>query len=176
MVITREDLDSPIGVVSILSFEGAVIALDFADCEERMLRLLGRGWGVCELRVQLTVSDHRRRIDDYFTGDLAALDSIRTETRGTAFQQAVWAALREIPPGTAWSYLDLARRIGNEKAVRAVGAANGQNPIAIVHPCHRVVATSHALTGYAGGLHRKQWLLDHERSNSCWTPSGPLFA
>ena len=176
MVVTREDVDSPIGLVSILSCDGAVIALDFGDYEERMLRLLARSWGNCEIQPHPAPSDHARKIRDYFAGDLIAVNSIRTELRGTAFQQAAWTALREIQPGSTWSYLELAKRLGNEKAVRAVGAANGQNPIAIIHPCHRVVASNHALTGYAGGLHRKQWLLDHERSNSRWTPSGPLFA
>lgn len=176
MVVTREDFESPIGVVSILTCEAAVIALDYGDYEHRMLRLLTRAWGECELRAQHTVSDHHRKVRDYFAGDLTAVDSVHTEIRGTVFQQAVWTALRKIPPGTTWSYLNLAKRLGNDKAVRAVGAANGQNPIAIIHPCHRVVASNHSLTGYAGGLHRKQWLLDHERSNSRWMPSGPLFA
>lgn len=176
MVVTREDLDSPIGLVSILSSGSAVIALDYGDYEERMRRLLTRSWGDCELHANQTLSDHARKVRDYFTGDLTAVDSIPTRIRGTTFQQSVWTALRQIPAGTTLSYLELARRLGNQKAVRAVGAANGQNPIAIIHPCHRVLATNHALTGYAGGLHRKQWLLDHERSYSPWTPSGPLFA
>ncbi|HEY2859528.1 MAG TPA: methylated-DNA--[protein]-cysteine S-methyltransferase [Terracidiphilus sp.] len=100
----------------------------------------------------------------YFAGDLHAIDDIPVKTAGTEFQRAVWRALRNIPCGQTISYGELARRIGKPDAVRAVGTANGANPIGVVVPCHRVIGANGSLTGYGGGMHRKSWLLDHERS------------
>ncbi|AFU98009.1 methylated DNA-protein cysteine methyltransferase [Simiduia agarivorans SA1 = DSM 21679] len=100
-------------------------------------------------------------LTDYFTGQRQAF-TVPLAARGTAFQTQVWTALYQLPFGVTASYRDIARAIGNEKAVRAVGAANGRNPIAIIVPCHRVIGTNGTLTGYAGGLARKQWLLAHE--------------
>jgi methylated-DNA-[protein]-cysteine S-methyltransferase len=101
-------------------------------------------------------------LEAYFAGDLGALRAIPVATAGTAFQRAVWSALREIPPGTTLGYGALARRIGRPSAIRAVGAANGANPVSVVVPCHRLVGAGGALTGYGGGLARKRWLLAHE--------------
>jgi O-6-methylguanine DNA methyltransferase len=98
----------------------------------------------------------------YFAGELDAIDALATMPLGTAFQRKVWAALRGIPAGETRSYGQLAAQLGNPKAMRAVGLANGQNPIGIVVPCHRVVGANGSLTGYAGGLSRKEWLLKHE--------------
>jgi methylated-DNA-[protein]-cysteine S-methyltransferase len=98
----------------------------------------------------------------YFGGDLRALDAVPCDPGGTPFQARVWKALRTIPVGTTWSYGALARRIGDPKAVRAVGFANGSNPIAVVIPCHRVIGSNGTLVGYGGGLERKHWLLAHE--------------
>jgi len=98
----------------------------------------------------------------YFDGELDRLRDIVCATAGTPFQRRVWAALREIAPGQTMSYRALAVRIGRPRAVRAVGLANGQNPIAIVVPCHRVIGSDGTLTGYGGGLERKRWLLEHE--------------
>jgi len=109
-------------------------------------------------------------VRDIMTPDLftvtssTSIDHLRVATVGTPFQQRVWAALRTIPCGETMSYGDLARRIGQPSAVRAVGLANGANPIPIVVPCHRVIGASGQLVGYGGGLHRKQWLLAHERA------------
>ena len=99
----------------------------------------------------------------YFDGDIHAIDSLPVATGGTAFQKSVWQALRSIPAGETISYGELAKRLGNPAAVRAVGLANGANPIGIVVPCHRVIGANGSLTGYGGGLERKQWLLNHER-------------
>jgi methylated-DNA-[protein]-cysteine S-methyltransferase len=99
----------------------------------------------------------------YFAGELTAIDGLPVVLDGTEFQRAVWAALREIPCGETWSYGQLARRIGKPSAVRAVGLANGANPVGIVVPCHRVIGADGTLTGYGGGLDRKRWLLAHER-------------
>jgi methylated-DNA-[protein]-cysteine S-methyltransferase len=100
----------------------------------------------------------------YFDGELSAIDELVDNVVGTPFQRRVWAALRTIPCGTTLSYSELARRIGNPGAVRAVGLANGANPVSIVVPCHRVIGADGTLTGYGGGLERKRWLLAHERA------------
>ena len=104
----------------------------------------------------------RAAVEAYFTGDVRALDAVPVKTAGTDFQKAVWAALRAIPAGETRSYGQLAAAIGSPKAVRAAGLANGQNPVAVIVPCHRVIGANGTLTGYAGGLERKRWLLAHE--------------
>ena len=98
----------------------------------------------------------------YFDGDLGSLDEIEVELHGTSFQRGVWTALRSVKAGTTLSYAQLADRVGAPAAVRAVGAANGANPVALVLPCHRIIGSNGSLTGYGGGLDRKRWLLDHE--------------
>jgi methylated-DNA-[protein]-cysteine S-methyltransferase len=102
------------------------------------------------------------RLKAYFAGDIAAIEDIPAESGGTEFQRKCWKMLRKIPAGKTWSYNQLARRIGRPAAVRAVGAANGANPISVVVPCHRVIGADGSLTGYGGGLDRKLWLLRHE--------------
>ncbi len=104
----------------------------------------------------------RRQLEEYFAGARRSFD-LPLAPVGTPFQQTVWKALREIPLGATWSYGDLARHIGRAGAARAVGAANGRNPLSIVVPCHRVVGTNGTLTGYAGGVPVKRWLLEHEQ-------------
>jgi methylated-DNA-[protein]-cysteine S-methyltransferase len=127
----------------------------------RLLRLhYGDGFTLQEGAAPALITD---ALDAYFEGDADALGDVSVATRGTAFQREVWAALRTIPAGSTMSYGRLADRIGRDGASRAVGAANGANPIAIVVPCHRVIGANGTLTGYAGGLTHKQWLLDHER-------------
>ncbi len=98
----------------------------------------------------------------YFAGELSALDELPVDPQGTPFQLDVWLMLRRIAPGTTWSYAELARAVGRPQAVRAVGAANGANPVALVLPCHRVIGSDRSLVGYGGGLERKHWLLRHE--------------
>ncbi|RIK91560.1 MAG: cysteine methyltransferase, partial [Proteobacteria bacterium] len=102
----------------------------------------------------------------YFAGDLGALGALAIRPGGTDFQRRVWDALRRIPAGATTSYGALAERIGRPGACRAVGLANGANPIALVVPCHRVIGADGSLTGYAGGAPRKRWLLDHERAHA----------
>jgi methylated-DNA-[protein]-cysteine S-methyltransferase len=109
----------------------------------------------------------------YFAGEITVIDSLTCDGQGTDFQRQVWRALRDIPAGQTESYLGLATRIGKPAAVRAVGAANGANPIALVVPCHRVIGADGSLTGYGGGLPRKKWLLAHEARHIA---AGPLFA
>jgi methylated-DNA-[protein]-cysteine S-methyltransferase len=115
-----------------------------------------------ELREGSGPKSTRDSLNSYFAGDFSALGSIEVETGGTPFQRKLWAALREIPSGQTSTYGVLAANIGVPKAVRAVGAANGANPISIVLPCHRVIGSNQRLTGYGGGLERKRWLLTHE--------------
>jgi methylated-DNA-[protein]-cysteine S-methyltransferase len=102
-----------------------------------------------------------RQLEEYFAGSRRTFD-LPLALQGTPFQQRVWRALTEIPYGETWSYGQLAKRIGNPKASRAVGLANGSNPISILVPCHRVIGADGSLTGYGGGMERKQWLLAHE--------------
>jgi methylated-DNA-[protein]-cysteine S-methyltransferase len=109
-------------------------------------------------------NDVAEQLDAYFSGDLSIFD-LEMNLLGTPFQQGVWKALCEIPYGETISYGELASRVGNPNASRAVGLANGRNPIAIIVPCHRVIGANGSLTGYGGGLERKTWLLEHERGN-----------
>lgn len=146
--------------------EGRLRLLDWLDHEESMRRLMRRQYRgtTVLLRETAQVSPAMRAIRAYFDGDLAAIDRLEVATGGTPFQRAVWAALRTIPHGQTLSYLELAHRIGRPLAVRAVGMANGANPISIVVPCHRVIGSNATLTGYGGGLPRKRWLLAHEQA------------
>jgi methylated-DNA-[protein]-cysteine S-methyltransferase len=158
-------LASPIGDVLILADDqGRLCALDFGDFEHRLEKLLALRIGrrldtVTAAKDPFGLSS---RLAAYFDGDIAAIDDLPVEAPGTPFQRKVWAGLRQIPAGTTQSYGQLAVRIGHPSAVRAVGAANGSNAIAIVVPCHRVIGSNGTLTGYAGGVERKRWLLAHE--------------
>lgn len=156
-------LASPIGEILLVTDErGRLRALDFHDYEPRLLRLLRRHYGERTLEPGAAPDGIRAALDRYFAGELSALATIGWATAGTPFQRSVWATLGEIPAGETVSYAALARRIGKPSAVRAVGLANGANPVAIVVPCHRVIGSNNALTGYGGGLQRKAWLLRHE--------------
>ena len=160
---TLERISTPVGTVLLVTDgEGAVRALDFDDYEDRMLRLLARHYGPVVLSPGASPAPVRAAIAAYFAGDRQALDGIAVRTGGTEFQRQVWAALRAIPAGETRSYGQLAAAIDRPKAVRAVGLANGSNPVGIIVPCHRVIGADGTLTGYAGGLERKKWLLAHE--------------
>jgi O-6-methylguanine DNA methyltransferase len=137
--------------------------LEFADHEERLHRHFRAHYGECELDAGAAPESIKTALDAYFAGELTAVDAIQVATGGTEFQRRVWQELRKIPAGTTKSYGQIAASLGCPSASRAVGAANGSNPIAIVVPCHRVIGANGALTGYGGGLARKQWLLEHER-------------
>lgn len=161
--LTLDRVATPVGeVLLVTDGEGAVRALDFADYEERMMRLLRRHAPGAVLTDGRAPEPVRRAVEAYFGGDVRALDAVAVKTGGADFQRAVWAALRGIPAGETRTYGEIAAAIGRPKAVRAVGMANGQNPIAVIVPCHRVIGANGTLTGYAGGLERKQWLLAHE--------------
>ena len=135
-------------------------AAEWADCLDRQPDLLA---GAPTGRLTPAVSDS---VHAYFEGAVDALDAIRVAARGTPFQQAVWRALRSIPAGTTQTYGALARLLGRPGAARSVGHANGANPFSLVVPCHRLIGANGSLTGYGGGLHRKQWLLAHEARHS----------
>ena len=164
MRLQLERRPSPIGVMLLVfDEESALRALDFEDYETRLSTLLRRHYGDIALPEGDAPVAITRALDAYFEGDLSALQKVRVATNGSPFQREVWKALRMIPAGATTSYGRLAADLGRPAASRAVGLANGANPIAIVVPCHRVIGANGALTGYGGGLSRKRWLLDHER-------------
>ena len=160
--LLTDTVESPIGRLVLVFDAGRLCALDYADNTERMTRLLRQRYHrfrLCEASTPLGVTQQLRA---YLGGKLDAIDSIQVDPGGTAFQQKVWEALRTIPPGTTRTYRDVAEQIGRPSAWRAVGRANALNPISIVLPCHRLIGANGAITGYAGGLERKHWLLRHE--------------
>lgn len=161
--LTLERVATPVGeVLLVTDGEGAVRALDFADYEDRMTRLLARHAPGASLKAGRAPEPVRAAVERYFAGDVHALDGLTVTTGGTDFQRSVWKALRAIPAGETRTYGQLAAAIGSPKAVRAVGLANGRNPVGLIVPCHRVIGANGTLTGYAGGLERKRWLLQHE--------------
>lgn len=158
-------IDTPIGEMLIVSdHDGNLRAVDWADHETRMRRFLRLHYGKAgfSLDPNHKPNDLTKALSRYFAGDLAAIDTLPVQTAGTPFQREVWRALREITCGSTISYAELARRIGRPDTVRAVGLANGSNPIGVAVPCHRVIGANGALTGYGGGIERKRWLLEHE--------------
>jgi methylated-DNA-[protein]-cysteine S-methyltransferase len=165
-----ERVDTPTGPMLIVTDDAHRLrALDWEDHEPRLQRLLRRHYGANAIRLHAVSrpSAAQRALLAYFDGDWDAISDLPTATNGTDFQRMVWNALRRIPVGQTISYGTLAVRIGQPTAARAVGLANGANPIAIVVPCHRVIGANAALTGYGGGLERKRWLLAHE--SACLT-------
>jgi methylated-DNA-[protein]-cysteine S-methyltransferase len=168
---------TPLGPVRFVTSEaGAVVALGFDVQWDALVRALARRFGDVALGPSARGARFARRVDAYFDGDLAAFDGVELDTGGTPFQRRVWGALRAIEPGRTCSYGAIARAVGAPSAVRAVGAANRVNPVAILVPCHRVVASDGELRGYAGGLDRKAWLLAHEARHApraSGVPFGP---
>jgi methylated-DNA-[protein]-cysteine S-methyltransferase len=165
--LSLSQLASPLGDLLLVTDERDVLhALGFADQRWHLLRGLRERDGVDALPERSTPESLARALERYFAGELAALGSLPTATRGTALQERVWAALRGIPCGTTTSYGKLARALGfdDPRAAIDVGAAIGANPIALFVPCHRVIASNGDLKGFAWGLARKQWLLEHERA------------
>jgi methylated-DNA-[protein]-cysteine S-methyltransferase len=165
---------TPIGLLTIVVDEqGCLRVVEWDDHESRLQRSLQLQYGAggFTLESRHDPAGLTTAMEAYFAGDLAAIDTLPVESRGTPFQRTVWAALREIRCGTTISYAELARRIGRPSAVRAVGLANGANPTGVVVPCHRVIGANGSLTGYGGGIHRKRWLLEHEG----WNGDRPLL-
>jgi methylated-DNA-[protein]-cysteine S-methyltransferase len=161
MKLRTDSLQTPIGEVQLVALDGKLVLVDFADNSVRIQSILEKRFGTFTLEVS-PLPEFRAPLEAYFAGELKVIHTLPVDSGGTPFQREVWNTLLEIPAGTTWSYGQLAAHIGNPTAVRAVGATNGLNPISLVLPCHRVIGSSGALTGYAGGLHRKKWLLEHE--------------
>jgi methylated-DNA-[protein]-cysteine S-methyltransferase len=162
MRLLIDRIPSPLSSILLVSDGVNLCALDFADYESRLMGLLHKRYQSLELVETIDPQGFSSKIRAYLDGDYHSLDRIAVNLGGTDFQQLVWQELRHIPVGTTVSYGELANKLGKPTAARAVGMANSLNPIAIVVPCHRVIGTNAKLTGYAGGLERKQWLLQHE--------------
>ena len=165
MTFLTDLIDTPTGEIMIVTDEnGALRALEWTDLTYRMTKLLGQQYRGVEIALRPANGPENLvlAVNNYFLGELTALDGLITISGGTSFQRSVWAALRMIPVGQTRSYRDIAIAIGNPKGMRAIGLANGCNPIGIVVPCHRVIGANGTLTGYGGGLNRKEWLLKHE--------------
>ncbi len=165
LLFTLSRMTTPIGEMQLVTDEhGRLRALDWDDHEARLHKLLGRYYArdIVRLTEGALPAIVRDALEAYFGGTLDAIDALEVETRGTVFQRKAWAALRTIPAGRTASYSQQAAKMGNPSAVRAVGLANGANPVGLVVPCHRVIGADGSLTGYGGGLERKRWLLEHE--------------
>jgi O-6-methylguanine DNA methyltransferase len=167
---------SPVGQLLIAGYEQTLVALGFEDYREQMNKLLHARFGEYELGGGSGARSVVDRLDRYFEKGLDTFAEIPVDMHGSPLQNDVWRALRTIPAGETRSYGQLAAKLGRPKASRAVGHANAVNPIAIVVPCHRVIGSNGRLTGYGGGLYRKEWLLKHEERFQRRTPvQSPLF-
>jgi methylated-DNA-[protein]-cysteine S-methyltransferase len=163
MILFIDQMPSPIGNIFVVSDGERLCALDFGETEERLLPMLRARFGAdVILRDADDPQGFTTALRAYLAGRLDAVRDLPADGGGTPFQRRVWAALREIPAGRVETYGRLAARLGMPQASRAVGLANGRNPVNIVVPCHRVIGASGALTGYGGGIERKRWLLQHE--------------
>jgi methylated-DNA-[protein]-cysteine S-methyltransferase len=156
-------VETPAGPFWFAAKDGALVAAGFADSAPRLLARLEARFGPLAPREACDPAGAVSALRRFLAGEFTALESVPVDAAGTAFQRDVWTALREIPAGSTITYAELARRVGRPRAVRAVGAANGANPVSIVVPCHRVVGKD-GLRGYAGGVSRKEWLLAHEKA------------
>ena len=159
--IETATVDTPAGAFWVAAKDGALVSAGFADSSTRLLARLALRFGPLAIRSGADPAGAVTALTRYLAGDRGSLDAVPVDVAGTAFQRDVWSELRSIPAGTTITYAELARRVGRPKAVRAVGAANGANPVSLFVPCHRVVGKD-GLRGYAGGLTRKEWLLAHE--------------
>ena len=156
-------LATPIGESVIVTDEaGYLRAFDWADRDASMVRLLRLHYGSAVREPGAAPSNLKRLLRRYFEGDIGCLGAVEWRTAGTPFQRSVWTALTSIAPGETLSYGALAAKLGRPQSVRAVGLANGANPVSVVVPCHRVIGADGSLTGYGGGIERKRWLLNHE--------------
>jgi len=155
-------VETPIGDMILVAKDGVLLMLEFQDSEDRVAREMRARFGEVELQEASNPFGLSDIIRDYFAGNLRAIDTLITDGGGTQFEQQVWKELRKIPVGSTVSYGDIAKKLGDINLSRAVGIANARNPVAVVVPCHRVIGSDGTMTGYGGGLHRKEWLLRHE--------------
>ena len=143
-------INSPLGFTKIVGNEDGIASVTVLNSEEKTTDI-----------IPIELEDCVIQLNEYFEGTRKAFN-IKLNANGTNFQKRVWKQLEEIPHGKTTSYLEISKQLGNVKAIRAVANANGKNPLWVIVPCHRVIGSDGSLTGYAGGLHRKQWLLEHE--------------
>ncbi len=168
ITLLSDKIPSPIGGIILITRSDEtdaacpLCAVEFDDCLDRLERNLKARFGRYELQGVKNPGGHSEGMMAYLEGDVSAIDALPVDSGGTGFQQQVWKALRRIPAGETWQYGEMAKKLGRPDAPRAVGAANGRNPLSIVVPCHRLIGSTGKLTGYAGGLERKEWLLKHE--------------
>ena len=141
---------TPIGTARIVGDDEGISSITVLDSEEES-----------STQIPACLKDCVNQLKEYFQGERTSFN-LNLNPQGTSFQKEVWSALQQIPYGTTKSYLKMSKEMGNVKAIRAVASANGKNPLWIVIPCHRVIGSDGSLTGYAGGLWRKRWLLEHE--------------
>ncbi len=161
-IILTDQIETPIGPMLLMVRDDRIIGLEFDDQPERYLKDLRHRFGEFTFAETSNPRGFSDQLRAYYAGDIRAIEALPTIGGGTPFQERVWAELRRIPAGTTISYGELAVRLGDKKATRAVGLANGRNPISVVVPCHRVIGADGSLTGYGGGVPRKKWLLAHE--------------
>lgn len=159
MTLQQTFVETPIGRLRVVATRDALVAVHFPETDPR------RDVGEPAPAVHAVLRRATSQLKEYFAGERTSFD-LPLDPRGTPFQISVWRELADIPWGKTTSYADLARRVGRPSAARAVGAANGRNPLSIVLPCHRVVGADGSLTGYAGSLPRKAWLLAHEQRSA----------
>jgi len=162
MNLRMDEIETPIGKLRLVATDDALCAVAFVDRWNGLQDDLQRRFAGERLGRERNPGGASACLEAYFAGELFALDALRVDTGGTPFQRKVWSALRDIGVGRTASYSEVAKAVGSPSAVRAVGAANGANPIPIVIPCHRVIGADGSLCGYGGGLERKRWLLRHE--------------
>jgi len=176
-----ETLDSPIGALFLGATPDALVCIDFLDdaredrARQASLARLAAATGQPPVQGGPVTAEAARQLREYFAGARRTFD-LPLAPHGTAWQQQVWRALREVAFGETASYARVAARLGRPTASRAVGAANGRNPLPIVVPCHRIIGANGTLTGYAGGLPRKQWLLAHEGARLALAEPGAVLA
>ncbi|WP_423369929.1 methylated-DNA--[protein]-cysteine S-methyltransferase [Burkholderia sp. LMG 32019] len=166
MQLFQSRLETPMGAMLLVTDrQDTIHALEFASHVSRLYRGLSERYGVSEFASRSVPEPISRAVEEYFAGELSAINALSTATAGTDLQQRVWHALRSVPPGTTTTSGKLAKALGfdDPRAAIDVGAANAANPVAIVVPCHRVIASNGDLKGYAWGVHRKRWLLGHEK-------------
>ena len=167
-----DELPTPIGQLQIISDErGTIRLVGWYEGKKRYYDTLKRWHGDITVTPKKNAFGHTKAMQRYFDGEVHILDTLPVASAGTEFQKKVWKALRRIPAGETWSYGQLAKHLGDPNATRAVGLANGSNPIGIVVPCHRVIGADGSLTGYGGGLPIKRYLLDLEQQNSAFALS-----
>ena len=164
MAIQIARVETPIGLLTVAARNGRTCLLHFDTTERSARAVLARWYPAESIEKVGDPGGAAEILRRYFDGDVNVLDEVEVEMNGTEFQKRVWQALRAVKAGRTSSYAALAKRVGSPAAVRAVGAANGANPVAIIVPCHRVIGADGSLTGYGGGLRRKEWLLRHENA------------